>query len=82
VEPFVGAGAVFLNVDTEQAILNDINPDLINLYQLLKTEGKTFIDYAAQFFTPQNNQEKKYYQLRETSTKVRIFYYAVHYFYI
>ncbi len=64
VEPFVGAGAVFLNVNTEQAILNDINPDLINLYQLIKTEGNTFIDYASQFFNKKNNQEKKYYQLR------------------
>jgi DNA adenine methylase len=64
VEPFVGAGAVFLNVNTEHAILNDINPDLINLYQLIKTEGKTFIDYAEQFFIKKNNQEKSYYKLR------------------
>ena len=56
VEPFVGAGAVFLNVKTQQAILNDINPDLIHLYQLIKTEGKTFIDYASQFFIKKNNQ--------------------------
>lgn len=64
VEPFVGAGAVFLNVKTEQAILNDINPDLINLYQILKTEGRAFIDYAAQFFVKRNNQAKRYYELR------------------
>lgn len=65
VEPFVGAGAVFLNVETEYAILNDINPDLIHLYQLLKTEGHAFIDYAAQFFVKKNNQAKRYYHLRE-----------------
>jgi DNA adenine methylase len=64
VEPFVGAGAVFLNVDTEHAILNDINPDLINLYQLIKTQGVTFIDYASQFFVKSNNQAKRYYELR------------------
>ena len=37
VEPFVGAGSVFLNTDYEQYLLADINPDLINLYNLLKS---------------------------------------------
>ncbi len=62
--PFVGAGAVFLNVNAEQHILNDINPDLIHLYQLIKTEGQTFIDYASQFFIKENNQKNRYYDLR------------------
>ncbi|WP_300583285.1 DNA adenine methylase, partial [uncultured Pseudoalteromonas sp.] len=31
VEPFVGAGSVFLNTDFKHYILNDINADLINL---------------------------------------------------
>ena len=41
VEPFVGAGSVFLNTDFEQYLLADINPDLINLYNLLKTDPET-----------------------------------------
>lgn len=65
VEPFVGAGAVFLNVNAEHYILNDINPDLIHLYQLIKTDGDAFIDYASQFFTQKNNQKKHYYDLRD-----------------
>ncbi|NAX09769.1 DNA adenine methylase, partial [Vibrio sp. V40_P2S30T141] len=36
VEPFVGAGSIFLNSDFEHYLLADINPDLINLYNLLK----------------------------------------------
>ena len=32
IEPFVGAGSVFLNTDYDEYILNDINQDLINLY--------------------------------------------------
>lgn len=64
VEPFVGAGAVFLNVDTERAILNDINADLIHLYQSLQTHGKEFIDYAKQFFHEKNNCATQYYALR------------------
>jgi DNA adenine methylase len=65
VEPFVGAGAVFLNVQTEHAILNDINPDLIHLYKTLQTEGAAFIDYAAQFFIEKNNCRERYYALRK-----------------
>jgi DNA adenine methylase len=38
VEPFVGAGSVFLNTDYDAYLLADINPDLIALYNLLKTE--------------------------------------------
>ncbi len=64
VEPFVGAGSVFLNVESEHAILNDINQDLIHLYQTLQREGKTFIDYAEQFFVAKNNQADRYYELR------------------
>jgi DNA adenine methylase len=65
VEPFVGAGVVFLNAEPPKALLNDINPDLIHLYQMVKTQGLEFIDYAAQFFVEKNNQPKRYYQLRD-----------------
>lgn len=40
VEPFVGAGSVFLNTDFERYLLADINPDLINFYNLLKPNLK------------------------------------------
>ena len=43
IEPFVGAGSVFLNTDYPRYHLNDINADLIGLYQLLKTEHSRFI---------------------------------------
>lgn len=35
VEPFVGGGSVFLNVDANQYILNDINEYVIGLHQML-----------------------------------------------
>ncbi|MEX0480243.1 Dam family site-specific DNA-(adenine-N6)-methyltransferase, partial [Klebsiella pneumoniae] len=36
IEPFVGGGAVFLNSDKHaDYLLADVNPDLINLYQML-----------------------------------------------
>jgi len=65
IEPFVGAGSVFLNTDYPKYLLNDINPDLIHLLSFLKREGSSFIQEAHKFFTPQNNTPKKYYTLRQ-----------------
>ena len=65
IEPFVGAAAVFLNTAFDRYLLNDCNPDLINLYQLLQKEGAPFIEYCQTFFTAKNNTEKRYYFLRE-----------------
>lgn len=64
IEPFVGSGSVFLNTDYEQYLLNDVNFDLINIYQILQREGETFIQHAKQYFTPRTNQENTYYDLR------------------
>ncbi|QPG05428.1 Dam family site-specific DNA-(adenine-N6)-methyltransferase [Salinimonas marina] len=65
IEPFVGAGSVFLNTDFKHYLLNDINPDLINLYNLLKAQPEAVIHDTRQFFTPEYNQENQYYALRE-----------------
>lgn len=64
IEPFVGSGAVFLNTDYSQYLLADINVDLINLYLILQKEGGDFIDYAEQFFVPENNEKQTYYMFR------------------
>jgi len=64
IEPFVGAGSVFLNSNYDDYLLNDINQDLINLYNIIKDNPKKFIADAAKYFTAEYNQEKIYYQLR------------------
>lgn len=65
IEPFVGAGSVFLNTDYDKYLLNDINADLINLYKFLKRRPKTYIEDARKLFVSSNNQEHAYYALRE-----------------
>ena len=65
IEPCVGSGAVFLNTDYKRYILNDANPDLINLYKQLKKAPQHFIEQARPFFTARYNQETVYYKLRE-----------------
>ena len=65
IEPFTGSAAVFLNTEFSEAILSDINLDLINLYRFLKVEGDTFIQYCWTFFQPDTNQAERYYEFRE-----------------
>jgi len=65
IEPFVGAGSIFLNTNYDHYILNDINQDLINLYKILQTNPDAFIQDAKAFFIDKNNQSEVYYQLRE-----------------
>ena len=65
IEPFAGSAAVSLALDFDEYVLNDANADLINLYRVLQTEKHDFVDYAQSFFTPENNRETRYYELRE-----------------
>ena len=65
IEPFVGAGSVFLNSNFESYLLNDINPDLIDLYKTLKRRPQQYIRDARRFFVAENNTESAYYTLRE-----------------
>jgi DNA adenine methylase len=65
IEPFVGAGSVFLNTNYSQYLLNDINPDLINLYNIVKQQSSDYIADSSKLFTPDYNEEKRYYLMRE-----------------
>lgn len=65
VEPFVGAGSIFLNSDFDHYLLADINPDLINLYNLLKYRPQEYIDEAKRWFTPDNNRKEVYLDIRK-----------------
>lgn len=38
VEPFIGGGGVFFNLENSNSIINDINFELISFYNLLKNE--------------------------------------------
>ncbi|WP_028863142.1 Dam family site-specific DNA-(adenine-N6)-methyltransferase [Psychromonas aquimarina] len=64
IEPFVGAGSVFLNSDFDEYLLNDINPDLIEMYKIIKRKPKQFIHDAKYYFQDKFNDESTYYQLR------------------
>lgn len=65
IEPFVGSGAVFLNMDYPSYMLADSNHHLIDLFQLLKSEGVDFINYCQSFFDKEANSESVFYQRRD-----------------
>lgn len=63
-EPFVGAGALFANTQHKHVFINDINADLINIYQQLKNEKLRFIKAAKLFFSGKYHNAEAYYDLR------------------
>lgn len=65
VEPFVGAGSVFLNTDFSRYILADINSDLISLYNIVKTRTDEYVQASRELFMPETNQAEVYYRFRE-----------------
>lgn len=66
VEPFVGAGSVFLNTDFERYLLADVNPDLISLFNSVKQDVESYIRQTqALFFHPQANTPSFYLAQRQ-----------------
>ena len=43
IEPFVGGGSVYLNINCEDSIINDKSDELIMLYNMIKSNNKEFI---------------------------------------
>ncbi|MGI2172980.1 Dam family site-specific DNA-(adenine-N6)-methyltransferase [Shewanella ulleungensis] len=64
IEPFVGAGSVFLNTDYEHYLLCDINQDLINLYNIVKQQPDAYIQAAKAMFVDDMNNSEAYYRVR------------------
>ncbi|MFC3560373.1 DNA adenine methylase [Pedobacter jamesrossensis] len=70
IEPFIGSGAVFFwfiqKFGIKKAIINDINTDLINVYQAIKEVPESLINYL-------NIIEKDYYALGTEEEKQAYF---------
>ncbi len=59
-EPFLGAGAVFFFLEPRQAILSDINPELIELYEGIRDAPLE----VWQLFRAFPSDERTYYEIR------------------
>lgn len=66
IEPFVGAGAVAINVvDFQTVVINDVNADLINVWTMLRTQPEEVIRQVGFLFSGLYNNAGDYYQLRK-----------------
>ncbi len=61
-EPFVGGGAVFFHLQPVSAVLSDINPELVNVYQCVRSQVKALIQCLETH--AQNHCHDYYYQIR------------------
>lgn len=60
-EPFVGGGALFFTVKPEYGYISDVNPELINVYEVVQNSVEELIESLNQH----KNTEKYFYQLRD-----------------
>jgi DNA adenine methylase len=59
-EPFLGAGALLLELQPQQAVVNDSNSELINCYEVIRDSVEELIEYLRQH----KNEESYYYEIR------------------
>ena len=60
-EPFLGGGALLFHLQPERALVNDINAELINVYEVIRDDADGLI---AELKKHRNN-EKYYYRIRK-----------------
>ena len=60
VEPFIGGGAIFFHIAPDNAVLSDLNSELIDTYQVLKEDVDGIINELEKY----ENTKEFYYHLR------------------
>ncbi|GAC42237.1 DNA adenine methylase [Paenibacillus popilliae] len=60
-EPFVGAGAVLFDLQPKRAVINDINGDLINTYNVIKNN----VDELIEDLNKHKNDPDYFYKIRD-----------------
>jgi DNA adenine methylase len=66
-EPFLGGGAVFFFLHPERGILSDINPDLINTYQMIRDDWKELNKILKRY--QRLHSDDFYYKMRSLSVE-------------
>lgn len=61
IEPFIGGGALFFAVIPDKAIISDINPELINVYKVIKNNVNDLIEDLSKH----ENSSEYYYNIRD-----------------
>ena len=59
-----------MNTRYSSYILAESNPDLVQIFTTLQTEGEAFIDFCEQYFQPHDNCKDTYYERRAHFNKL------------
>ena len=70
-EPFIGGGAVLFSRQPDKAVINDSNPELINVYLTIKDEPEALIEKLKEHKA--NSSEEYYYSVRALDRDKSIF---------
>ncbi|WP_338627552.1 DNA adenine methylase [Clostridium baratii] len=70
-EPFIGGGAVFLEIEPKRAIINDFNDELINVYKVIRDNVDELIELLKKH--KENNSQEYFYEIRELDRKFEIY---------
>ena len=62
-EPFLGGGAMLLHIAPAHAVCSDINPELINFYEVIKDDVDAIVELLKTEFVP-NHCKDFYYDVR------------------
>jgi DNA adenine methylase len=69
-EPFIGGGALLFSVQPDSAVINDINPQLVNLYRQLQENADAVIDIIKQLDNVECDKEYYLDKRSEYNTKI------------
>jgi DNA adenine methylase len=64
IEPFVGAGSVFLNSGQRDIVINDLNRNLVSMYEMLRDAPDDYIEYARALFNDSMHSQHAYLDAR------------------
>lgn len=68
-EPFIGGGYVLFALQPEKSFINDFNPELINVYKIIKNNPKELVKALSKF----KNNSATFYKVREWDRNKKIF---------
>lgn len=68
-EPFLGGGAVFFYLQPKKAVVNDINKELINLYQVIQDNVEELIEDLKKH----KNEPDYFYSIRELDRDLEVY---------
>ena len=74
IEPFVGGGSVFMGIEAERFLINDISSELTELYHCIQRSDPAFFEYARKMDTSWSEASaffKSHPELAETYVKYR-----------